>query len=177
MQIPLVMTIIGEDRTGLVESVARLVAEQGGNWLESRMCRLGGEFAGILRIHIPKDKESVLIKALRNLEAQGLTAVVHPDKSSPAAQNKKLASLELVCHDRIGIVLHISSVLARQGINVEELETECTSAPMSGEMLFKATAKLSLPDSCSLAQLRQELEDVAGNMMIDLSFGEQKPER
>jgi len=171
------MTIIGEDRTGLVESVARLVAEQGGNWLESRMCRLGGEFAGILRIHIPKDKESVLIKALRNLEAQGLTAVVHPDKSSPAAQNKKLASLELVCHDRIGIVLHISSVLARQGINVEELETECTSAPMSGEMLFKATAKLSLPDSCSLAQLRQELEDVAGNMMIDLSFGEQKPER
>ena len=53
MKVPLVMTIIGPDRTGLVESVARVVAEHGGNWLESRMCRLGGEFAGILRIELP----------------------------------------------------------------------------------------------------------------------------
>ena len=56
MAIPLVMTIIGPDRTGLVESVARVVADHGGNWLESRMCRLGGDFAGILRIEIPADK-------------------------------------------------------------------------------------------------------------------------
>jgi glycine cleavage system regulatory protein len=175
MQIPLVMTIIGKDRTGLVESVARLVTEQGGNWLESRMCRLGGEFAGILRIHIAKENESALVQSLQGLDAHGLTVVVHLDKTSPAPRQKKLASLELVCHDRIGIVLQISTVLARQGINVEELETECTSAPMSGEMLFKAAAKLSLPDSCSLLQLRQELEEVAGNMMIDLSFAEQDP--
>jgi glycine cleavage system regulatory protein len=177
MQIPLVMTVIGEDRTGLVESVARLVAEQGGNWLESRMCRLGGEFAGILRIHIAKDKESALVQSLQGLGTHGLTVVVRPDKTSPATQQKKLASLELVCHDRIGIVLQISGVLARQGVNVEELETECASAPMSGEMLFKAAAKLSLPDSCSLLQLRRELEEVAGNMMIDLSFAEQEPEK
>ena len=56
MQIPLVMTIISPDRTGLVESIARTVAENGGNWLESRMCRLGGEFAGILRVEIPAAK-------------------------------------------------------------------------------------------------------------------------
>jgi glycine cleavage system regulatory protein len=59
---------------------------------------------------------------------------------------------------------------------VEELETECTSAPMSGEMLFKATARLSLPDSCNVKQMRRELEEVAGNMMIDLTFTEQNPQ-
>ena len=48
MQVPLVMTVIGKDRTGLVETLAEIVAGHGGNWLESRMCRLGGEFAGIL---------------------------------------------------------------------------------------------------------------------------------
>ena len=58
MQIPLVMTIISPDRTGLVEAVARAVADHGGNWLESRMCRLGGDFAGILRIEIPAEKKS-----------------------------------------------------------------------------------------------------------------------
>jgi len=176
MQIPLVMTVIGEDHTGLVESVARLVAEQGGNWLESRMCRLGGQFAGILRIHIAKDKENALVRSLQGLGAHGLTVVVRPDKTAPSSQPEKLASLELVCHDRIGIVLQISSVLARHGINVEELETECTSAPMSGEMLFKATARLSLPDSCNVKQMRRELEEVAGNMMIDLTFTEQNPQ-
>ena len=72
MQIPLVMTIIGPDRTGLVESVARVVAEHGGNWLESRMCRLGGEFAGLLRIEIPAEKKSPLLAALQELQKDGL---------------------------------------------------------------------------------------------------------
>src|SRR4051812_3506563 len=44
MQIPLVMTIIGPDRPGLVELLASLVAEHGGNWLESRMSHLAGQF-------------------------------------------------------------------------------------------------------------------------------------
>ena len=46
----LVLTLIGPDRPGLVEAVAEVVAAHGGNWLESRMARLAGKFAGILRI-------------------------------------------------------------------------------------------------------------------------------
>ena len=69
MQIPLVMTIIGPDRTGLVEAVARAVADHGGNWLESRMCRLGGEFAGILRVEIPAEKKSALLDAFKKFPA------------------------------------------------------------------------------------------------------------
>ena len=80
------MTIIGPDRTGLVESVARVVAEHGGNWLESRMCRLGGEFAGILRIEFPADKRQPLLDALQKLQGAGLTVVVRPgDAKAPAA--------------------------------------------------------------------------------------------
>jgi len=172
MQVPLVMTVIGRDRTGLVESVARLVADHGGNWLESRMCRLGGEFAGILRIHVPQEKESALSRALQNLQAEGLTVVVRPDQAGPAAAERKLASLEIVGHDRPGIVRQISAALAREGINVEELETECRSAPMSGEMLFQATAKLQLPPGCQLSRLRQELEKIAGDLMVDVRLQE-----
>ncbi|MEI2723506.1 MAG: ACT domain-containing protein [Verrucomicrobiota bacterium] len=64
MQTTLVMTVIGPDRTGLVESIARLVAEHGGNWLESRMCRLGGEFAGIVRVAVPASQRPMLEAAL-----------------------------------------------------------------------------------------------------------------
>ena len=134
MQVPLVMTVLGRDRTGLVESIARLVADHGGNWLESRMCRLGGEFAGILRLHVPRDKEAALALALQDLQLQGLTVVARPDQAPVAPAAPRLAKLEMVVHDRPGIVRQIAAALARQGVNVEELETETCSAPMSGEI-------------------------------------------
>jgi glycine cleavage system regulatory protein len=170
MNVPLVMTVIGKDRTGLVESVSRVVEHHGGNWLESRMCRLGGEFAGILRIHIPKETEQALKQSLQGLNSQGLSVFVRPDEAFADGVPKQFASLEIVGHDRPGIVHQISAALARQGVNVEELETECASAPMSGEMLFKAVAKLSMPESCLVAELRKELEKIAGNLMVDISI-------
>src|SRR5512143_1344607 len=151
MQRLLVMTVIGQDRPGLVESVAGLVAEHGGNWLESRMSRLGGQFAGILRVEVPSENEPALVAALRKLDALGLTVVVHPDQAKPLPARPRQSLLEIVGQDRPGIVRQISHVLASFGVNVEELETECASAAMSGEPLFKARARLSLPESCNTA--------------------------
>ena len=168
MNIPLVMTIIGPDRTGLVENLARIVADHGGNWLESRMSHLGGQFAGILRIHVPSDKEQALVAALKNI--QGLSVVAQADRSTAAVAAPSI-SLEIVGHDRPGIVRQISSTLARHGVNVEELDTECVSAPMSGEMLFKAHAKVHVPASCNVAELRKDLEKIAQELMADLNFG------
>jgi len=173
MQIPLVMTVIGRDRPGLVESVARLVADHGGNWLESRMCRLGGEFAGILRVHVPSEREPSLRAALANLQGQGLSVVVQADRADPSAPSPA-ALIELVGHDRPGIVRDISAVLAAQGVNVEELHTECASAPMSGETLFKAEARLHLPPACDVARLRHDLERLAADLQVDISFEELK---
>ncbi|HXF11122.1 MAG TPA: ACT domain-containing protein, partial [Desulfuromonadaceae bacterium] len=137
---PLVMTVIGPDRTGLVEAVARAVADQGGNWLESRMCRLGGEFAGILRIEIPIGKKSALLDALRKIS--NLNVTVRSGETKMTAVAGRQTRLELVGHDRPGIVREISSALARAGVNVEEFSSEVVSAPMSGEALFKAVARL-----------------------------------
>ena len=172
MHVSLVMTIIGADRPGLVESVASRVAEHSGNWLESRMSRLGGHFAGILRAEIPAEQEQPLIRALKSLESQGLTVVVHPDKARIASPERKLHVLEIVGQDRSGIVRQISHVLASHGVNVEELDTERSSAAMSGEMLFKASAKLYIPDSCHVPALRTQLEKIAQDLIVDISFDE-----
>lgn len=172
MQIPLVMTIIGPDRTGLIESVARVVANHGGNWLESRMCRLGGEFAGILRIELPVDKRQPLLDALQNLQGAGLTVVVRPDAATPVVTQGRTAKLEVIGHDRPGIVREITHALARAGVNVEEFSSECASAPMSGETLFKAAARLQLPEGCDLAALKKELEKIAADLLVDVSFTE-----
>jgi glycine cleavage system regulatory protein len=170
MQVPLVMTVIGKDRPGLVDMVAGVVAEHGGNWLESRMCHLAGEFAGILRADVPGDKENALVLALKALESKGLAIVVRRGQALPAIAAPQMVAIELIGHDRPGIVRQVSQVLASQGVNVEELNTECISAPMSGEILFKANAKLQLPVNCDLAALRRDLEKIAGDLLVDIHF-------
>jgi glycine cleavage system regulatory protein len=172
MDVPLVMTVIGKDRTGLVESLAGIVAEHGGNWLESRMCRLGGEFAGILRIHVPAARQAALMGALKALESRGLSVVACADESPARAGTGKLTLLEIVGHDRPGIIREITRVLAGQGVNVEELSSECVSAPMSGETLFKARIRLQLPARCDSAALRSELEKIASDLVVDISLAE-----
>lgn len=172
MQIPLVMTIISPDRTGLVESVARAVASHGGNWLESRMCRLGGEFAGILRVELPAEHKSALLATLQKLQGDGLQIIVR-ESAAPAVTGRQ-TRLEIVGADRPGIVHEITSALARAGVNVEEFTSEIASAPMSGEPLFKAEARLQLPESCDLAALKKDLEKIAADLLVDVSFAELK---
>ncbi len=172
METPLVMTVIGPDRPGLVESLAALIAAHGGNWLESRMSRLGGQFAGILRVRVPSPQKQALIDALQRLEPQGLSVVVVPDQPLSARQERTLKLLELVGQDRPGIVSQISHALARHGVNVEDLSTECVSAPMSGETLFRARATLAVPAACNLSQLQKDVEKIAADLIVEISLQE-----
>src|SRR4029079_4357464 len=110
------MTLIGVDRPGLVRSVAELVVQHGGNWLESRMSRLGGQFAGILRVEVPDDKEPALVADLRSLQKTGLNVVVHPDDTKGEIEGGRNAVLSIVGQDRPGIVRQISQALADYGV-------------------------------------------------------------
>jgi glycine cleavage system regulatory protein len=167
----LVMTIIGPDRPGLVELVAARVAHQGGNWLESRMCRLGGQFAGIVRIEVAADKADALLGSLHSLESDGLRTVLQGEtKSTPRPDTTRLATLELVGQDQPGILHQISRVLAAHHVNVEELSSERINAPMEGTMLFQARAVVYLPPAVSLPKLRAEIERIAGDLMVDFTL-------
>lgn len=174
MQTDLIMTVIGPDRPGLVDELSGIVAAHQGNWLESRMSRLGGQFAGILRVQIPAEAEEGLRHALESLQARGMQTVLrteHPAEPGASSKAGALVELELVGQDRPGIVREISRVLARHRVNVEELTTGCVSAPMSGEALFTATARLFCPAGSDLKQIRADLESIASDLMVDVLFG------
>ena len=169
----LVMTVIGDDRPGLVERLSGVIAAGGGNWLESRMSRLSGKFAGILRIEVPASLASELSFRLRALASEGIRVALETSEVPEAAAGAgKGATLEIVGQDRPGIVSQISRTLAARGANVEELHSECVSAPMSGEMLFRARVQLLLPETLDLEELRAAVETVASDLMVDARFGE-----
>jgi glycine cleavage system regulatory protein len=113
-----------------------------------------------------------LLAALQNLQLHGLQIAVRADEPPAAAPPGRPATLEIVGSDRPGIVREITRALARAGVNVEEFSSEIVSAPMSGETLFKAGARLQLPERCDLAALRAELEKIAADLLVDVSFAE-----
>ena len=170
----LVLTLIGSDRPGLVEALASTVAEQGGNWLESRMAHLAGKFAGVLRVEVPDERADALSAALAQLEARGLKVQVErsADAPIPASAARRFMLVELEGLDRPGLVREIALVLAERGVNIEELVTDRSTAPMSGELLFRSRAWVHVPPGVDASELRGRLERLAGDLMVQVTVGE-----
>jgi glycine cleavage system regulatory protein len=171
-----VITLIGSDRPGIVESVAAAVADHGGNWLEGRMAHLAGKFAGILRVEVPEDDAPELQAALAALEAEGLRVFVMAEGGGPQAPAVpvRVLDVELLGLDRPGLVREVSRVLASRRINVEELVTDVFSAPMSGDAMFRARARVHVPAETEVAELRRSLERLAGDLTVDIKVAEVK---
>ena len=172
MEASLVLTILGEDRPGLVEAVSQTIADHGGSWQESRMVRLAGRFAGVLLVSVDASQAEKLCGALHGLEASGLAVAVEPSAEVEARADMRALVLDLVGQDRAGIVRDISAALAQRGVNVVELHTHVSSAPMSGEPLFNAKAHLRSPTDLKLPQLRDILERIADDLMVEITIGE-----
>jgi len=168
----LVLTVIGDDRSGLVSALSGVIADHGGSWERSQMARLGGKFAGIVLVAVPDDRAEALISQLGPLGTQGLLDVTVErahDEGPISAQMARL-HLELVGADRPGIVHEISRALATRQVSIEELHTATRGAPMVGGMLFEATATLLAPPTLPIADLQAVLEELANELMVDLSL-------
>lgn len=168
----LVLTVIGDDRSGLVSALSGVIADHSGSWEQSQMAHLAGKFAGIVVVAVPDDRAEALIEELGPLGTQGLlnVTVERGAEEEPVGQTATRLSLDLVGADRPGIVHDISSALAARQVGVEDLRTVTRAAPMSGGMLFEATATLLAPPSASMAELQAVLEELANELMVDLSL-------
>jgi glycine cleavage system regulatory protein len=169
MRDTLVLTLIGNDRTGLVQSVAERLSSLGANWEEAKMARLAGQFAGILLVTIEAAKTDELVASLRGLDATGLQVTARRTTTPSVPSGHSVFKLQITANDRPGIVRDVSRVLAERGVNVEELETEVTSAAMSGGPLFNYRAVIHAPGGVALDDLRGRLEALGSELMVDLS--------
>lgn len=171
MDTHLVLAVIGCDRPGLVNAVSETVTAGGGNWLDTRMASLAGQFAGILHVVVPAEKADALVTALNKLEQQGLRLIVQKtDEPAPAVG--EVLRLDLVGLDRPGIVRDLSRILAGQQVSITELETERVAGSFSGEAMFKARALLQLPVGLDADALRRSIESLANELMVDLGLDE-----
>ncbi len=168
------MTLLGKDQPGIVEAVSRVVADHGGNWEESNMARLSGRFAGFIRISAETAEASALEVKLLALSRADLELQVERIEKDDVPPATTPIHLELVGHDRPGILREITAVIADAGVNVARLETVCRSAPMSGETHFHVDADLLCPSDTSVEPLREQLERLGHDMMVEIDLVESK---
>ena len=169
----IVITLLSNDKPGVVQNVADIIANTGGNWLESRMSQLAGKFAGILKVSIDTDKADTLSAALKGLSASGIQVLIDHSEEEHSGQQGKTLAFELIGADRVGIVSEIANAFSEKGINIDELETRCSSMPWSGEPLFEATGLLIAPDTIDKEDLLNRLDGIEDKLGLDISITEQ----
>ncbi len=170
MQSRHVITFIGDDRPGLVESVSSTVSSHGGNWLESRLSQLSSKFAGIVLISLPTDESKALETELKDLDREGLSVRLTPSIESTIVDSEPNFNLSIIGPDRPGIVREVSTALHAHGVNVIEMTTSVESAPMTGEMLFSASVTAALGCAAARDQLEDNLDSIANDMTLDIDI-------
>ena len=161
------ISVLGDDKHGLVDGLSKIIVANDGDWIESRMSSFEGKFAGILKVNVPSNNASQLKK---ELVSSSLGLQIACEETTPIKQTDvKSYNIELIGQNHVGIINKLSHVLADDlEANVEELKTEIIDASMSGEQLFKAQITLHLPVAMDENLVRDKLEKIADEMMVEI---------
>ncbi|MFN2127529.1 MAG: glycine cleavage system protein R [Anaerolineales bacterium] len=166
----LVVTIIGPDRRGLVANITEKIVAHNANIEESRMARLGGEFAVLMLLSISDDKRPSLLEALEILSVNQVQVFV---KDTDFSRLKVFEGyvpyvISVIGADHEGIVHHVAEYMAELRIQVDDMETHVTKAPVTGTPLFSMQAEVQSPPEISLPQLREKLEKLGDQLGVDI---------
>ena len=170
----LVLTVIGDDRSGLVRALADVITEHDGNWEESQLAELAGKFAGIVVVSVPEARAEEFTTSLGTLD--GLLAVAAHPGAEPAASGVRAGTagtdqltIDLLGNDHPGIVREVSTVLSKHDLSIETMTTGTREAPMAGGILFEAHVVVDVPAGSDTAALRADLERLASELLVDIA--------
>jgi glycine cleavage system regulatory protein len=164
-----VISVLGDDRAGLVGALSGVITEHGGNWERSHMTQLAGKFAGVVLVTMPADRSDGFASALEALEHSGLLHL-SVERGIDSVRQGRDIEIRVTGNDRPGIVHELSQLLARRGVNIDDLETRTSPAPMGGGSIFEAVARLTLPSTVASDALVDAVEALAADLMVDIDF-------
>lgn len=162
----LIVTLIGDDKTGLIKNLSSVVAEHKGNWLASNMSELAGQFAGILQISVDDEHYRDLCEALSLIP--GLTINFAEGKNQTIWEQSP--TLIIQDHDRPGIINEISAVLTAHNIELKAITTHCKDLWQSSDNYFYAKLKLGLPDTFNANQFNLDVQAISPSMTSQLTY-------
>jgi len=161
----LIISCIGPDRSGLVDTLSKIIKKHQGNWQVSSLHHLSGFFAGVIEVAVSKDNTRLLTEDLSTIT--DLHCKIELAKPNIIPLNDMLM-LDLTANDRAGIVQEISSVIHHQGGNLIKLISTPSSAAHTGQVIFTAKAQIAINNE-SVEHLVEALEQIADDLMVDIT--------
>lgn len=164
---PIIFTLVGSDKPGLISDLAKTVYAMGGNWLGSNFSHMAGHFAGFVQVDLPLEKHQALIERLSqhpDLKIHLLPGITEQNE----AQRKVI--IDIMGNDKSGIVQELTQILSQFNLNIVKFDSCLESAPNWGGELFKAKAIITVATDFDLEILREKLESVANDLMIDIEI-------
>lgn len=166
---PLIFTLVGPDKPGLISNLSKAVYQRKGNWLASNFSHMAGHFAGFVHIDLPEEKHAELIELFSQ----------HPDLNihlvsaqANIIKDQQTAQITITGNDKTGIVQELTNVLNQFNLNIVKFDSSCTSAPNWGSPLFKAHTIVEIAPEVNLISLREALENIANDLMIDVELSD-----
>ena len=161
----LIISCIGPDKTGLVDTLSKIISQHNGNWQVSSLHHLSGFFAGVIEVAVEGKNSEALISALHNVS--GLSCQIElAEPNLPDIDSNLL--LEITANDRAGINQEVSSVIHHQGGNLLKLVSKQENAPHTAQAMFNAKAYVWLNDD-GVDTLITALEGIADDLMVDVT--------
>jgi glycine cleavage system transcriptional repressor len=161
------ITAIGRDRPGIVAAVTKVLFEQGCNLADCAMTMLSGQFAMIMLLEAPGElTPENLEQALRGVETSlGLSIDVYEASGGPAPAPARPHVISLYGADHPGIVYRVAAELAARQINVTDLMSR-----IMGDNVYTVILDIDLPAELDAEVLAEDLERIAGELGVDLTF-------
>jgi glycine cleavage system transcriptional repressor len=164
-----VFSLLGSDRTGLVDRITQAIGAARGNLEDSRMAVLGGEFAMVMLCSVESGGTAALEAGVRTASDElGLLFTAKPTTARKSHSGTVPLSVQVRGMDHEGIVHDIVHYLVEHGVSVETLDSHVTNAPYSGVLLFSMNMRVEAPASLSLSTLRRNLEAVGDKLNVDV---------
>ena len=118
------LTLVGQDRAGIVARLTHALFEGGCNLGEASMMRLGGNFTIMLMV-----QHDGTVKSLAELVepvAESLDLHLHVDRIEAYLHKHIEPDVRITVHgaDRAGIVSQVTGALAEAGLNILDLESD-----------------------------------------------------
>ena len=125
------VTVVGKDRPGIISAITGALYKAGGNLEDASMTILEGEFAMIFLAALKSDKTyEKLLDQLEKLEREsGLLITTREIKYTIKRGQKHRTGtsswiVSVSGKDRAGIVYHVASILADEGLNITDLDSK-----------------------------------------------------
>lgn len=161
----IIISCIGADKKGIVDTLSNVINEHDGNWQVSSLHHLSGYFAGVIEVAVSEENTQALVSALHCIDS--LNFQIEIAKQTSEKVNSTLV-LELTANDRPGIIQEISSVIHRQGGNLIKVVSSQASAPHTGQLMFKAKVQIAMNET-DADELISALEHIADDLMVDIA--------